>query len=312
MLNISYNLSPKLNDNLYKIENLRRYILLTPISPKLNLKLRWEASFNRICASLNLSGNPLKKEEILKLLTKAPGKKMKRDQQEAIEYKNALDYISNNWLGSVDSADAKTLIGLYRMIANGRLSAPLQELDYLLDYLEDKQESPVIKAGTVFIELEKMQSFTDKNLLLSLLAANLFLYKYGYDFRGFLAYETIWAQDPKYFRENYDRAMQTATLTLWLEYFSNCILTALEQLEQKVSKPNEILKDLPQSLWELNDRQKSILIYLDKPQVTITNRKVQKQYKVSQITASRDLAKLANLGLLFSHGKGRSVYYSKI
>jgi len=35
-------------------------------------------------------------------------------------------------------------------------------------------------------------------------------------------------------------------------------------------------------------------------------------FKVSQITASRDLSKLGALGLLFIHGKGRSVYYTKI
>ncbi len=46
--------------------------------------------------------------------------------------------------------------------------------------------------------------------------------------------------------------------------------------------------------------------------MTITNKKVQKLFKVSQITASRDLAKLASVGLLFTHGKGRSVYYTKV
>ncbi len=69
---------------------------------------------------------------------------------------------------------------------------------------------------------------------------------------------------------------------------------------------------MAQSYFELNDRQTSILNMLDLPQGSITNRKIQKAYKVSQITASRDLAKLTTLGFLFSHGKGRSVYYTKV
>lgn len=69
---------------------------------------------------------------------------------------------------------------------------------------------------------------------------------------------------------------------------------------------------MAEGFFELNDRQKSILNMLDQPTASITNRLTQKAYKVSQITASRDLAKLTTLGFLFSHGKGRSVYYTRV
>ena len=52
------------------------------------------------------------------------------------------------------------------------------------------------------------------------------------------------------------------------------------------------------SFWDLNERQKVILGILDQPGVSITNKTVQKRFKISQITASRDLSKLAILGLL--------------
>ena len=65
------------------------------------------------------------------------------------------------------------------------------------------------------------------------------------------------------------------------------------------------------SLWRLSNRQKLIMEKLENPNIKITNREVAKMFAVSQITASRDLSKMVNLGILLPHGKGRSVYYTK-
>ncbi|OGK57462.1 hypothetical protein A3H83_03340 [Candidatus Roizmanbacteria bacterium RIFCSPLOWO2_02_FULL_39_8] len=64
-------------------------------------------------------------------------------------------------------------------------------------------------------------------------------------------------------------------------------------------------------LLSLNSRQREIIQMLEDPKSRITNKQVQKKFSVSQITASRDLAKLTIVGVLFSHGKGRSTWYSK-
>ncbi len=316
MLNISYNISPRLKEYLTKIENLRRQILLTPIPPTKELKLRWEATFNRTYYSLKLAGNPLKMSEMLKLLTEIEHKKMNVDQQNVLKYKEAQDYISQNWLGAGMVVDAQALIHIHKIIGNGQLRVPQSGLQHLLDYLQARKENPIIQAAIVNIELEKMQLFREKNKLLACLASLVFLYKYGYDFRGFLAYEVEWAEEVNPpaggFRQNHERALSATSLTLWLEYFASSILNQAEALAQLIDKPKIITLDLRKSFWEMNERQKSILNYLDSPQTTITNRQIQKRYKTSQITASRDLAKLTNLGFLFSHGKGRSVYYTKI
>lgn len=314
MLNISYTISPRLKDYLTRIESLRRRILLNPISPAKELKFRWEAKFNRTYYSLKLTGNPLKKQEMLKLLTEIVHKKTNTnsEQREVLKFKQALDHISQNWLGSENAVNAQALIEIHRIIADGRLGVPKGGLQYLLDYLQARLESPIIQAAIVAIEMEKMQLFDEKNKLLFFLAPLVFLYKYGYDFKGFLAYETQFAEEGNRFRENLARAQDSISLTLWLEYFALCILRQLEILVQSIEKPKVRTLDLRKSFWELQDRQKSILSYLDSPQVTITNRQIQKRYKTSQITASRDLAKLTSLGYLFSHGKGRSVYYTKI
>ncbi|MBI2613504.1 MAG: hypothetical protein HYW62_01935 [Candidatus Levybacteria bacterium] len=312
MLNISYTISPRLKEHLTKIETLRKQILLTPIPPAKELKLRWEATFNRIYACVKLGDNPLKKQEMLKLLTEIAHRRMESDQQEVVKFKSALDYISQNWLGADTAVNASGLIELSRIIGSGRLRVPQAGLQHLLNYLQARPENPIIQAGIIFIEIEKMQLFEEKNKLISCIASLVFLYKHGYDFRGFVAYETEWIEDSNSFRDNHDRALASVSLTLWLEYFAGCILRQAETIAQMIEKPKAATLDLRKSFWELNERQKSILSFLDAPQATITNRQIRKHFKTSQITASRDLAKLINLGFLFSHGKGRSVYYTKI
>lgn len=312
MLNISYNISPRLQDYLSKIEDLRKQILLAPVSPATELRLKWEATINRIHYSLKLAGNPMKKADMLKLLSEVTHKKTDNDQKAVLKYKKALDYISRNWQGSQNAIDAQALIDLHRIIGNGRLRVPQAGLQHLLDYLQSKSESPILQAAIVNIEMEKMQLFTEHNSLIAHLAADLFLYKYCYDLKGFLAYEAAWMEDEKAFKENRQRALGAVSLTLWLEYFAENILEQMETIIQSIKKPKSIATDLRESFWQLNERQRSVLSYLDQPQATITNRQIQKRYKISQITASRDLAKLTNLGHLFSHGKGRSIYYTKI
>jgi Fic family protein len=312
MLSISYNLSPRLNEYLSKIEDLREQILLTPIPQALELRLRWESTFNRTHYSLKIANNPLKKAEMLKLLSEITHQKVNENQKAVLKYKEALDYIAFNWQGSPKAVDAKAIIELDKIIDDGKLRVPQAGLQYLLDYLQTTSDNPIVQAAIVNIEMEKMQLFVKNNGLIAHLAADLFLYKFGYDFRGFLAYETAWMEDADSFKENHERALNAVSLTLWLEYFAGNIAKQLEAIIQSVKNPKPGSTDLKESFWQLNERQKSILNFLDQPQATITNRQIQKKYKISQITASRDFARLTSLGRLLPHGKGRSVFYTKI
>ncbi|MBI4089087.1 MAG: hypothetical protein HY424_00060 [Candidatus Levybacteria bacterium] len=290
------------------------------------LKLRWEATFNRIYYSLKLAGNSLDRREMLRILTENTHKKIDSSLEAVIKYKAAQDYIFQNWLGSQHSVDAQALIDLHKIIGDGKVRIPKAGLQYLLDYLQArpltsersdggraKSENPIIRAAIINIEIEKMQLFSEHVLEIANLSSLLFLYKYGYDMRGFLAYEAEWDEENEdEYRENRRRAVETTSLTLWLEYFASSMLKQIERIRQSIEKSKSSVLGLRESFWKLNERQKSILSLLDQPQITITNRQVQKRYKISQITASRDLAKLESLGFLFSHGKGRSVYYTKI
>jgi len=321
MVNLSYNLSSSLTESLQRIENLRHRILLAPLPPKTELKLRFEAMVNRIYWSLTLSGNSLTKTEMVKLLISNhhSRKKLTQDEQDVINYKKALDYISQNWLVSSNRITPKVVIALHDLACAGRLRRTETELKQVLDYLQvglsvslaASSENPVIQAGIAQIQLVALAPFTHGNGRTARLLALLFLYKAGFDFRGLLVLERYFRRDLAAFREATENVYKNQNLTLWLEYFAKGVAAQLEKaLGDIASSRFEI--SLPTSFWNLNDRQKEILTILDQPGSTITNKEVQKQFKVSQITASRDLSRLADLGLIFPNGKGRSIYYTKV
>ncbi len=311
MLNISYNISPDLRGFLQKIENQRRTIMLTPLSLKTELKLRWKSTVKRIHWSLSLNESSLTESEIAHILTSSPKKKLSQPQQDVIGYKKALDYILHEWFVNSKPVTIKAVQYIHQLSSIGRPTGSESRLKELLDYVQTNPENPIIQAAIVQIELMNLSPFTAGNERVSILLPYLFLYKNGYDFRGLLVLEKYWQKNIVSFKESIKACLRNGNLTLWLEYFALAVSNQLTEAAQEISSELSHA-DLFSSFWELNDRQKEILSFLQQPEVAITNKKVRKMFKISQITASRDLSKLVTLGLLFSRGKGRSINYTRV
>lgn len=312
MINLSYNLSSKIKGSLEEIEDLRSKILLIPLSSKTEVRLRWESMIKRAYWSLVLHENQLSKADIIKLISSSPAskKRLTEEDQEVLGYKKALDYIRQDWLVSDKNISPKTIISLHDIACKGNFIATEASLKQILDYLQASSEHPIIQAAILHAALLDLHAFTKGNGRTARLTTYLLLYKHGYDFRGQLFLDEYFKKDLVSYRENTDKVLSGANMTLWLEYFAQAVVNQLEKALTDVLQGKYSL-DVEKNLFELNDRQKEILSLLDQPNVTITNKKAQKMFKVSQITASRDLTRLATLGLLFDHGKGRSVYYTK-
>jgi Fic family protein len=314
---LAYNLSSKLEQYLTKIETLRRQILLKPLPPRNEVRLRWEANLQRVFWSLSLTDNSLSKEEVIRLLRQLGIKKLGSEQKQVLNYKKAFDYISENWLVSSSTVSFSTVKKLFEICFRGIPSQNLssinsvkKEVELVLEYLQTGNENPVIQAGIAQITMIELSPRTDGNGSLARLIPYLFLYKYGYDFRGLLVFDEYLRRDVVALKAAIQSVKHNQNLTLWLEYFAYGIITQLEKALEDINKAR-FQVDLPASFWKLNDRQREILLVMEQPGVSTTNKNVQKMFGVSQITASRDLAKLASLGLVFAHGKGRSVYYTK-
>lgn len=318
MVTLSYNLSDKIIASLKNILSERRKIILTPLSPTTELRMKWETQIEKIYWSLNLSDIDVSKEKIAKLLSSQTINKPSQIDKEVIAYKKALNYIKHNWSVTPKQVTAKDVHKLYEIAVKPIKGTSLtsfkekkSSINHFLGYMSAGSDHPIIQAGMAYVSILNIAPFKDANDKVARLLTYLYLHKNGYDTREMIVFEESMRKDLIAYRHALASVSESNNLTYFLEYFAGCIEESLSKTYETIS--NERFRtSLPVSYFRLNDRQKEIVDLLENPAEKITNKQVQDKFGVSQITASRDLSKLASLGILFVHGKGRSVYYTRV
>jgi hypothetical protein len=311
MLSFSYTISLQLRETLNTINRLRTQILALPLAPKTETKLAWEGLAIRTWATLSLAGYTVPKHEVATIL--ANPVKPTRAVSTILGVRRAYDFIHTQWRANprpVSMPALETLFGLSYPAKPGIFSSIESSIKELLSYLDAQEEHPVIQASIAHMHILTIPELPEPGLF-ARLVHYMFLAKYGFDIRGWVTPERVWQADRVTYTRLVDAYRRDHTLTRWLEYMAQSMQTNLETLAADISESRFHI-EYPPSFWELSDRQKEILTLMDSPEASITNRQVHKRFHVSQITASRDLAKLTSLGLLYPHGKGRAVYYTKI
>lgn len=310
---VLYNISPQIKNNLKVVDLVRTKIHLSPLSLDEELKHKWEALINRVWWSLNLAEVPISKDLVTKVISSPPNKKLSNPEKDILNYKEALDYIKYTWLGSKQKITYKEVKYLYDIAAKPTLGSSeitfktkKQQIERFLEYLDTENEHPVLQSGIAYIQTYMLSSYTSGLGRLARLMAYLFLYKHGYDFRGLMVFEEFMRKDLVGLRTARETVEKYNTLTPWLEYWVFAIGRQAEVALNDIVTPRTNKKN---SYLKLNSRHREIVKILDNPETRITNRDLQSKFKVSQITASRDLAKLSNLGFLARRGNGRSYYY---
>lgn len=319
MLSFSYTTSLQLRDLLGQIDRLRTQILTLPLSQKTEAKLAWEAAAIRTWATLSLAGIDIPKHEVATILANAT----KKNPGTALIYaqRTSYNWIHETWRANAKPVTISTLESLYYLLfgekraSRENFAGIEKSLRELLQYLDAKQEHPAIQSAIVHIQLltrpPDLVPEWDEHGLFARAASYLFLSKYGYDIRGWIMPERVWLAVPATYRHLQDQYRKSENLTMWLEYIAESMVTNLTAIARDIEE-SAFHIEFPASFWNLTDRQKDILHALEEPNAKITNRMAQQKFRISQITASRDLAKLTSMGLLYPHGKGRSVYYTKI
>lgn len=227
-------------------------------------------------------------------------------------YKQCLDSLYTTYLATKKQISYKTFLEftsvLKLRVDHSWLETSSQKM---FSYLSGGNDHPVVQAAISYIYIATLERKKTSFGLLAGLMAYVFLYKYGYDLNGMLVLEEELSQK----RENMDKLLGEQTeknlLTNFLEYFTEIYILCCEKILRQITNSKSRM-DISSRFFDLNSRQKEILLFLEKPGSAITNRDVQKMFHISQITASRDLTDLASLGALFPHGKGRSVSYTKV
>ncbi len=310
MKTFSYTISPLLQQHLKSIELARQRILLYPLSKEAELNFRWHANVKRIYYSLHLAHHPVDEKEITKALTKPEKRTIHPGEKDIIQYKKAFDYIARSWFVTKKPIMPQTLQSLYK-IANGeKLPLSDNEVVELLVFLQTSSENPFIQSFIGFTQFNQLLSQTDQAGKFVRLLPYIFLYKSGLDFRGLLVIESYFYKNERLLRELPLAIQKQESITVWIEHFIEGIAKELEEVYIAITQGE--ISSVPVTFLELSERQKEILEVFDPPGTKITNKRVQQAFKISQITASRDLSHLSSLGLLFPYGKGRSVYYMRV
>ncbi len=310
MKHFYYTKTHDLIQSLGALDELRKELTLIPLSPKQELQFKWEGILNTIYYSIKLNGRTVNRRTIAELLSPTNKKELTEEENLVIGLKKGLDYVFYNWNLNNQLVTEQTVQELFRIIFNEDIQVDSLELKTALKYIQVTSEHPVIQAVVAHIIFFDLFPTLTQYKLFSNVIFLLFLYKYGYTFRGFNAIEKEFIEGKVNYKEVMYECIKQENITACIEYIvrtlSANITTVISEIKEKLQSQK------PDLFFELTDRQKAILAMLDNPQVTITNKKVQQMFNVSQITASRDLSQLTSVGLLFSIGKGRSTYYTKV
>jgi hypothetical protein len=308
MLNFSYTVSPALKQEIGRINETRNKILLQLIPRKEELQMRFETALDRATQVSRLTTVKLKRQEILDAVD--PTRKKSRKISEYASYPLALELVNQNWFLEEKRVRADT-IRKFAYIISYKRDLDDKQIGDTLDFIQVNPEHPIVQSGLVYFLLSQVLPRDDNSIKLSMIASYIFMYKHGYDFRGLLCLEEFLTADIDHFKALISEAIQSRNLSNYLEYFAQAVSISAEHSLRKISE-HQLKHDIPAVFYELSERQKEIMALFARPGIKVSNRIVQKEFKISQITASRDLSKLHSLGLIFSAGKGRSVYYTRI
>jgi hypothetical protein len=316
MLPLTYTQTAELKNRLDTIDELRKNLLAVPLSGKNEMKFRWEAHATRIHSSLTLARILFSRGQIVKILGSRT-KHVPSDYQDVLRYQNALRYIEEYWSASPKPVIIHTITTIAQIALPNPVDVIVRSIASVenpvkmtLDYLAMQHEHPVIQAGIALCIFSSDAGIPMDNGVVARLISAVFLAKYGYDCRGLLAPEKQWVAKTEEYETTLTAHHKDGHLNRWLTFYTVTLEEHLRERLQDLSDP-KFRQEFPSSYWDLSERQKSILRFLEEPTNVITNAKVQSAYDVSQITASRDLSRLATLGLIVPHGKGRSVSYTR-
>ena len=309
-MSIGYLHSLSLSQNLKDFEKNHQQLLLLPLTRKQEQQFRYEALIKKLFFINKIAGLKVEATQIFRLLKPFSNKRPNQEQQYLLNYKQLWQQIDYNWTNNPQPLTLDWLEDSARLLYGDKYKYDRPKLQNFLRFVQSKSEHSLIQAATVFFLLsDYLVSPQQAALPLSILSAYLFLAKGGFSFRQLLVLEEALFQQKIASKAKLPLSAQNMSKTLEQFVFELNLLT--EALIEKI-KDNRYDLHYPSGFFELSSRQQNILALFENPETKVTNRLISHQYKVSQITASRDLSRLASLGLVLSSGKGRGTYYLKI
>ncbi|HEX7319984.1 MAG TPA: Fic family protein [bacterium] len=330
---------------LSKISAAREVILNSPLIPKWEVELRREAIIRTAHSSTHIEGNNLNLEQVSKLAQGRTITATRKDKQEVLNYLEVLRNIEKIVEGDAlsvahilrthrqvtkDTLEHPEDCGTFRtryVVVGNRMTGeiffrpPKNEevpglVENLIGWLNSsiaKELDPVIEAGLTHYEFVRIHPFIDGNGRTARILASWILYKRGFDTKQFFCLDDYYDAD----RPAYYKALQSVNqvmldTTKWLEYFVEGVHVSVQAVKERIVRlSSERLRKTQKGQIALTERQMQIVEFLV-AQGKITNRDMQKMFKISPQAVHKEILKLTNLKVVRPVGEGRGLYYELI
>lgn len=189
-----------------------------------------------------------------------------------------------------------------------------EEMEKFIAWFESDQSiDPILKAGIAHVYFVTIHPFDDGNGRIARAIADLAMARAdGVNQRFYSMSAQIKSDRKDYYITLETTQKGTLDITNWLDWFLSCLIRSMQWAKQAlhdVIRKARVLRKMEK--LELNERQKKIMVkFLNGGFGEFLNStKYKNSADCSPDTANRDLAKLAELGLLERIGQGKSTSY---
>lgn len=342
-----FTITNKILKNIGIIEAAKEVIDHAPLLPYYEKEFRKDALVRTVHYGTHIEGNELNLDQAEKVIDGQDVVARERDIQEVMNYRKAMEYISELRIESgklkVDEETIKKIhkitvykilpeekCGEYRktqvVVKNSRsgevsfrppgadvISPQIKAFIAFIDSPDSQDIHAVLKSGIVHYELVRIHPFVDGNGRVARALSTLLLFLEGYDIRKFFSLEEYFDSAA----EEYYKALQSVEkkegdLTEWLEYFTQGLAIELSKIKEKVEKISidaKLREKLGGKPLLLTDRQIRIIEYIQKTGFLQNKGFASLFPMVSEDTILNELKPLLQNGIVKKQGSTKGAKY---
>jgi len=311
------------------------------IMPRHELWIRREISIERAAATTRIEGASLRADEVGQLAKRRPAAKPTEDEQanlNALEAYGFVDYLSDQPDVGLDELVIRELNryflkdmgelltpGVYRSGQNkvGDRYLPPDQGD-VPDLMrafavwlrtDDDELHPVVKAGIAHIHLVAIHPFWDGNGRTARALSTVVLQRSRHNFRKLVSLERFFESIKREYisaieRTLGDRFAPDYDASSWLEFLAGSLLAEGMRITDQLTMWHQNVSLLYEAMEPLNvNHRQTDGMALAVRAGQLTRADYMEMTGASPLTASRDLARLATLGVLIPKGKTRGRVY---
>ena len=347
MYNPKFIITNKILKNIGIIEASREVIDHAPLLPYYEKQFRKDALIRTVHYGTHIEGNELNLDQAEKVLAGQDVVARDRDIQEVINYRKAIEFISEIRIKDEGlRINEETIRKLHKITINkilpsekcgeyrktqvvvknnqtgqvsfrppeaSTISPQIKDLLVFIESSQNQDIHPVLKSGIVHYELVRIHPFLDGNGRVARALSTLILFLEGYDIRKFFSLEEYFDSKASEYYDALQSVEKTGgDLTKWLEYFTEGLAIELSKIKEKVERisvDGKLRERLGGKPLLLTERQLGIIEYIQKVGF-LQNQAFEELFPmVSEDTILNELKVLLQTGIIKKQGVTKGAKY---